>query len=54
MEKYPKRVIARLTTRQELQLQQLAEHTSVSKVLRRLIEDAYNLSEKEKTLKTPL
>ena len=48
MEKYPKRVIVRLTAQQDNQLAELARGTTVSKVLRQLISEAYdgrNISE---------
>ena len=54
MEKYPKRVIVRLTAQQDRQLQQLAynEGRTVSQMLRRLIEDNHdrNISKEKKTL----
>ena len=45
MEKYPHRVIVRLTTAQQNKLNELAKGFSVSKVIRRLIEDVRDISE---------
>ena len=42
MEKYPERVIVRLTLQQKRQLETLTQGSTVSKVLRRLIEEAYD------------
>ena len=60
MEKYPKRVIVRLTPQQDNQLHLLAEADglTVSKALRKLIEKAYHdrdfSKDEEKTDETPL
>lgn len=45
MEKYPHRVIVRLTAAQYKVLEQLAEGSTVSKVIRRLIENGRDISE---------